>query len=238
MTAIPRYDLPRAGNALKKLIRNPDDLPQVFTLVDALQGASLQRLYDRFQSSAEGRELLKAEPDLVPLLTDRDALRKMPAGSLAHAYLAFVESEGISAEGIVEAALKGERNADDHLSWVRDRMRDTHDLWHAVTGYRGDVLGELSILGFILAQNFHPGVLTILSAAFVKGWLREDAWLVVDAYARGKRSAWLPAVKWEELLPRPLEEVRALLKVGAPREYRPVRSSELREKGVIAASAM
>lgn len=235
MTAVPRYDLPRAGKALKKLISNPDDLPQVFTLVEALQGGAISRLYERFQSSAEGRELLQAEPDLVPLLTDREALRKMPEGSLAHAYLAFVESEGISAEGIIEAAQKGERSADDHLTWVRERMRDTHDLWHAVTGYQGDVLGELSILGFILAQNFHPGVITILSAAFMKGWLRDDAWLVVDAYARGKRAAWLPAVKWEELLPMPLEEVRVLLKVGSPRDYRAVRSSELREKGVIAA---
>ncbi|MGV3624190.1 MAG: Coq4 family protein [Archangium sp.] len=236
MTAVPRYDLPRAGKALKKLISNPDDLPQVFTLIQSLQGGSMQRIYERFQSTEEGRAMLVSEPDLVPLLSDREALRKMPEGSLAHAYLKFVESEGISAEGIIDAAAKGSKETEDHLTWVRGRMRDTHDLWHAVTGYRGDVLGELSLLAFILAQNFQPGIAAILSAGFMKGLWGEDAWLVVDGYVRGKRAAWLPSVNWEALLPMPLEEVRALLKVGSPREYRAVRSSELREKGVIAAS--
>lgn len=235
MTAVPRYDIPRAGKALRKLISNPDDLPQVFTLIQSLQGGSMQRIYERFQTTDDGRAMLLAEPDLVPMLSDRDALRKMPEGSLAHAYLAFVESEGISADGIIEASAKGRVETEDHLTWVRGRMRDTHDLWHAVTGYRGDVLGELSLLAFILAQNFQPGIAAILSAGFMKGLWGEDAWLVIDGYVRGKRAAWLPSVKWETLLPMPLEEVRAMLKVGSPREYRALRSSELREKGVIAA---
>ena len=61
----------------------------------------------------------------------------------------------------------------------------------------------------------------------------DDLWLIADGFVRGKRAAWLPSVKWETLLDQPVTEVRKLLKVGEPRDYVPLRSSELREKGLV-----
>jgi ubiquinone biosynthesis protein COQ4 len=230
-----RYDLPRAGRELQALMKNPDDLPRVFGLIDALQGSAAERLRAGFEATEEGRSLLNDQPNIVPLLTDRDALRKMPEGSLAHAYLTFVESENISAEGLLEAAATGERaSSDDEYRWQRGRMRDTHDLWHAVLGYQGDVLGELSLLAFLLAQHFHPGIALVLTGGFSKGLAGDGAWLVAEGYVRGKRAAWLPSQNWEELLPLPVTEVRERLRVGAPPAYEPLRSSELRARGVLA----
>ena len=37
-------------------------------------------------------------------------------------------------------------------------MRDQHDLWHTLTGYRGDLLGKTDMLAFTFAQVKHPGV--------------------------------------------------------------------------------
>lgn len=230
---LENYDLPRAARALRKLVSNPDDLPQVFTLIESLSGGSPERFYEGFQRTAEGRELLKNEPDIVKYLGDRAWLRSLPDGSLGRAYLDFVESENISAEGIIEASKRGAEEKDDHLSFIRARMRDTHDLWHALTGYKGDVKGELALLGFILAQNFHPGIAAIISAALVRGLAGDDLWLIADGYVRGKRAAWLPSVKWETLLDKPVAEVRTLLKVGEPRDYVPLRSSELRAQGLV-----
>ncbi len=234
MQTTNRYDVPRAGRALKALLANPDDLPQVFTLIDALPGAAPERLRARLETTDAGRTLLNDEPDLVPMLRDRAALRAMPEGSLAHAYLAFVEAENISAEGLLEAARRGEReNVDDRYRWQRSRMRDTHDLWHAVMGYQGDVLGELSLLAFTLAQNWHPGIALIIAAAFGKGLTGPDAWLVADGFVRGKRAAWFPAQPWETLLPLPLSFVRERLNVGQAPKYQALRSSELRARGVV-----
>ena len=42
---------------------------------------------------------------------------------------------------------------------------------------------------------------------------------------RGRDCAWFPAVDWEALLARPLEDVRAQLRVGAPPVYREFRSA-------------
>jgi ubiquinone biosynthesis protein COQ4 len=228
------YDLPRAHRELKALLKNPDDLPRVFGLVEALSGTAAPRIRAGFEATETGRALLGRKPDIVPLLTDRAALRAMPEGSLAHAYLAFVESEGISAEGIKEAFTVGVQDEPkDGYEWQRARLRDTHDLWHALTGYRGDVLGELALLAFMLAQHWHPGIALVIAAAFGKGLTGESGWLIAEGYVRGKRAAWLPSQPWEELLPLPVAELRERLHVGPPPQYEPVRSSDLRARGVV-----
>jgi ubiquinone biosynthesis protein COQ4 len=230
----PHYDLPRAGRALSALMRDPDDLPQVFVLIESISGTAPHRLLRRFQRSEEGKRILRDEPDIVPILADREALRAMPEGSLGRAYLAFVESEGISADGIRDASLKKrEHDVPEAFAYLHCRMRDTHDLWHAATGYKGDVRGELALLAFTLAQNWNTGVALIVGTAIVKGLGGGATEMIVDGYRRGRAAAWLPAQEWETLLPLPLSEVRARLKLGAPAEYVPLRTTELRAQGML-----
>jgi ubiquinone biosynthesis protein COQ4 len=240
MLARRGYDLPKAREALDALLADPDDLPRVFTLIDALSGRTTERLVARLARDEAGATLLEQRPDLVARLRDRDALRALPEGSLGRAYLRFVEDEGISAEGIIAAAEEGRLAAeasDPRLQWARQRMRDTHDLWHALTGYQGDVAGEVALLAFSLGQVRNPGVAVIVLTALVRGLARSHGALVLDGFVRGTRAAWLPAQRWEELLELPLAEVRARLRVGAPARYEPVRTSQLRAEGYLASRA-
>jgi ubiquinone biosynthesis protein COQ4 len=231
---LPHYDFPRAGRALSALMRDPDDLPQVFTLIESISGTAPHRLLRRFRRTDSGRRILRDEPDIVPLLADREALRALPEGSLGRAYLAFVESEGISPEGIRDASLeKREAKVPEAFAYLHSRMRDTHDLWHAVTGYKGDVRGELALLAFTLAQNWHIGVALIVGTAIVKGLGDGATGMIRDGYRRGRAAAWLPPQDWESLLPLPLSEVRTRLKLGAPAEYVPLRTTELRAQGLL-----
>ena len=225
-------DLPRALRALRALLADPDDLPQVFTVLESLAGDTLPRMERRMQKSASGRRLLATRPDLVPLLKDRDALRKLPEGSVGRAYLAFVESEGISADGILAADAEGRTGKEglpEDLVYLHQRMRDTHDLWHAITGYRGDVLGEAALLGFTLAQSWNAGIALIVGVGFVKAaGSKEARKLIVEGYRRGRSARWFPEQEWETMLGAPLEDVRAELRVGPPPVYTPVRSAELK----------
>ena len=232
---LPRFDLPRAGRALAALLRDPDDLPQVFTLIESMSGTAPHRLLRRLRRTETGARLLRDQPDIVPTLADRAALRAFPEGSLARAYLAFVESEGISPEGIRDASVAGEASGHvpEAFRYVHQRMRDTHDLWHAATGYKGDVVGELALLAFTLAQNWNTAVAMIIVAGMIKGLGRSETGLIVDGYRRGRAAAWLPAQEWESLLPLPLAEVRARLALAPPPVYTPVRTSELRAEGII-----
>ena len=81
-----------AVRAIRRVFADPDATEQVFEVIDALQGPNLKWMRARLQRSATGRRLLETTPSLLPLLSDRAALRALPEGSLGRAYLAFVES--------------------------------------------------------------------------------------------------------------------------------------------------
>ncbi len=235
-TVSASLDLPRAARALRALVRDPDDLPQVFNLIDALTSErQYARIHARFRQSRAGRRLLQEQPDITRLLADRAQLRRLPEGSLGRAYLAFVEQEQISAEGIRDASQAGrpEAKLEGEQRFMSERMRDTHDLWHAAVGYQGDVLGELGLLAFTYAQVQNKAVGLIVLAGLLKGWGDQVGSVVWDGYQRGRRASFLPAQPWEELLGLPLSEVRLRLGLGPTPSYVPVRSAELRAQGMI-----
>jgi ubiquinone biosynthesis protein COQ4 len=226
----------RALRAARILASDPDDLPQVFTIIESLSGDTLERIARRMSRSETGRRLRATEPDIVDRLEDREALARLPAGTLGRAYLSFVERENISAPGIREAAVKGMTNEvplPPELAFVHARMRDTHDLWHAATGYSGDVLGELALLAFTFAQTFNPAIGLILAIGLVKTGVAPGGGsaayrTIVDGFRRGRKAAWLPGQDWEALLAQPLDEVRARLELEAAPVYKEIRSAELR----------
>lgn len=230
---VGRFQPLRAARALRALFANPDETHHVFEIIDALQGPALGRLHRRLRRSAQGRRLLAECPDLVPILSDRERLRSMPEGSLARAYLDFVESEGITAAGLVDASERAQRPGEPaELAWLRNWLRDTHDLWHTVLGYRGDLIGEAAILAFSYHQTGNWGVGIIASLAWVKlGRVTPPAIgarrVVVEGRRRAKHMPWFVEVPWHQWLPRSLEEVRRELRVAGPARYQPVRSHEV-----------
>jgi ubiquinone biosynthesis protein COQ4 len=234
------FDIPRAARAAALLSQDPDDTRHVFTLIEALSGDTNGRLVAGFRADAEGRRLLDEQPDLLALLCDRERLAATPEGSLGRAYLAFVDAEGITADGLVAASKQGQKGLHAPGSWgayVSQRMRDTHDLWHTVTGYKGDLIGEVSLLAFSNAQIWNPGISVIVGVGIFRIRELRVARSILGGRVRGTRAAWLPAVRWEALLAMPLERVRARLGVRPVAPYVEMRSSELRAQGALAPRA-
>ena len=227
----------RALRAVAALTRNPDDTAQVFTLIEALSGVRTPRwIVERLASTSGGARLLHQRPEILPLLTDRAALRRLPDDSLGRTYLRFVEAEGITAEGLLAASSEGERRgrvADRDVEFVRARMRDTHDVWHALLGYQGDLVGEAALLAFTFAQTRNAAIGLLVLVGLGKLRTPEARAIIGGGFFRGLRAAWLPEQSWETLLPRPVAEVRRRLGVGAPPRYVPVRASELRAAGML-----
>jgi len=226
----------RALRAARILAADPDDLPKVFTIIEALSGDTLHRTTRRMRKSETGRRMLATRPDIVGRLADREALARLPEGTLGRAYLAFVERENISADGIVQAGRQGMTNdtpMPPPLDWVHARMRDTHDLWHAAVGYSGDVLGETALLAFTFAQTWNPAIGLILAIGLSKtvnvpsgGAAARET--IRDGFRRGRKAAWLPEQEWESLLVLPVEEVRRRLSLDAPPTYTEIRSAEIK----------
>ncbi|MCS5637696.1 MAG: Coq4 family protein [Myxococcota bacterium] len=216
-----------AWRALRKLIADPDGTEQVFIIIDALSGNSGERGFQRFAQTPVGRRTLEEETDILDLLSDRESLHGLPPGSLGKTYANFMTDEQISADGLVAASEDGGRLLRDNGDRARlgMRMRDSHDLWHCVTGYSRDLVGEASLLAFTFAQTRNPGVGAIVAMAYLKaGAIPGARKSISQGYRRGRQAKWLPAADWENLLARPLEDVRAELEVGPAPSYTEMRS--------------
>ncbi len=214
-------------DATRAALANPDDTKQAFRIADALAFDNPRRMARRFRRSPTGARLLAEREDLLACLCDRARLEAMPPGSVGRAYLAFLDGEGITAAGLVEASMEamGDRVVeDDDVRFVRMRMRDSHDLWHTVTGYRGDLLGEAALLAFTFAQTGNLGVGFLASVAAVVADVPGARRFIATGAARGLRARWMPATDWIALLPRPLAEVRRELGIRPLAPYEPVRT--------------
>jgi len=215
----------RAWRAMRALIANPDATGEVFKIIEALKGGSLSRAVQRLAQTPPGQAMLAARPSMLALLGDRERLRAMPENSLGRAYLDFVESQDLSADGLVSASEEAPRFTylDAQEQWMGNRLRDIHDLQHVLTGYGRDELGELCLLSFMTTQTPNRGISFIVFMGR-RQYRRAAPGLPVDACVEeGRRIAlaagWLAAIDWEQRMQEPLQGLREELGLQPPRLY-------------------
>ncbi len=218
----------RAWKALRTLIADPERTDQVFELIQAVGGgANADRVYQRCGSVPEGRRLLADRPSLSDAIADLDRLESLPEGSFGRAYAAFMRAENLSTTGLADAAAAaGPRRVelDPERTWFYDRLRDSHDLWHVLTGYGRDLAGEAANLAFTYGQTRSRGVGVIVLAAALRGPKHLDLrWqrYLLRAWRRGRKAAPLPLARYEELLPLRLDVVRRRLRIQPALEAHP-----------------
>ncbi|MDX1581536.1 MAG: Coq4 family protein [Alphaproteobacteria bacterium] len=213
---------------MRRLLQDKEDTTQVFTILRALGGGEHKRNFKRFAATEVGQRVIRENRRLAETLNDRDYLASLPDGTLGRAYLDFCLTENISADGLDAAAEQARHDADDGLSegeaLFRDRLRDTHDLWHLVSSYGRDGLGELCLLAFTYSQVRSLGVRFIVFIGKMDGVRQFPNAKILKAvregYRRGRNAPWLPSWDWEALLEQPLSEVQAKLAVEPPLAYR------------------
>jgi ubiquinone biosynthesis protein COQ4 len=212
----------------RALIKDKEDTEQVFHIFECLPRRSFWTDAKAFCESARGRALMESEPYLPTILDDHDALLKLPEGSVAHAYVHFMRREGLSAAGLVAESEKmrvGRPVFQDQIQWYGNRLRDTHDLLHILTGYGRDALGEQCALGFTYGQDRAWGSLLIAWAGAyeLKRRFGTDAPVygaVAQAQRHGKAAQKIYEQDIRALLAEPLEAARKRLNIGDPDCYR------------------
>ncbi len=220
-----------ALRAVRALIRDPDDTARVFDVINALSGNSGRRSFERFRRSETGARILAERRDLLATLSDRERLLALPPGSLGRSYGEFMGREQLTADGLVGASERpvegdvAESSPEQQLFGAR--LRDSHDLWHVVSGYNRDLAGEASLLAFTFVQTRNPGIGLIVLAAYLRarGDFAFARRLIRQAMGRARRAAWFPEQDWEALLSRPLADVRRELRIGEPPIYVEARSA-------------
>jgi ubiquinone biosynthesis protein COQ4 len=162
-------------------------------------------------------EQLRLNPDMAEMISQRyfgsqykleDLKRDCSPGSLGYAYYHHMTKNGIPAYDY-----SAYESLDD-LSYVKLRKMQTHDIWHVITGYNTNLLGELALQGFYQGQS--PTVYqTLLMLALVLHYATiqtKELDLALEAlfegWQRGRAAHPLWAVRWEEMWERSLTDIQ------------------------------
>ena len=235
----PRFRPFKALGHFRKLLKDKEDTEQVFHIFECLPRKSFLPEAKAFIESPHGQRLMASEPFLPTILDDHETLKRLPAGTVGRAYVDFREREGLSAAGLVAEAekMRGDKpRYDDQVEWYANRLRDTHDLLHVLTGYGRDALGEQCVLGFTYGQNRNLGNLFIsyLGGLELRRKIKVGA-PVLKAIREGQRNGTAAANLVDEsivdLLAEPIEEARKRLNIGQPSLYR-VAHTTYRSRGI------
>jgi ubiquinone biosynthesis protein COQ4 len=220
----PKTDWLHALQSLRRLLADKEDTAQVFEIMRALNGASTAKGYEKLLTTREGGRLAYERLELAPRLMDDAWLDSFAEGSVGAAYRSFVRDQDLSAQGLVDISRANSTIVDEPhpYAWFGRRTRDIHDVWHILTGYGRDGLGEACLVAFSYAQTRSLGWAFIAMGAIARspgGWNGPYVRAIREGYSRGRKAAWLQGEDYERLLAEPLEAARRRLGLETPAAY-------------------
>jgi ubiquinone biosynthesis protein COQ4 len=187
-----------------------------FTAIDRLLSASQDRQsldltiqhlsrYPHSQIALANRQSLGA--------IDLAALHRLPIDTLGYHYAHHMLSHQLQQLETQPATSKHE--------FIDIHIRETHDLWHVVTDSSIDMLGEIQLQGFCIAQlqlsRFWIALLTknLLKAAIhdieaVNGYMTA----LTTGWMMGKTAQPLFGIDWIALWEMPIDRVRTSLDIA------------------------
>jgi ubiquinone biosynthesis protein COQ4 len=225
----PRRQWGVALKALRRLLSDKEDTGQVFEIMGALNGDSTLKSYRRLLTTPKGGRLAYERVELEDRLMDNAWLDSFAAGTVGAAYRDFIRSENLSAEGLadISRARRAQVDTQHPHAWFGRRIRDSHDIWHILSGYHRDGLGEACLVAFSYAQTGSLGWAVIATGAALKsrGRTLKAIW---QGYRRGKAAKWLPGEDYEQLMNEPLDAARRRLNITPATVYAAIPATERR----------
>ncbi|ACG78705.1 uncharacterized protein involved in ubiquinone biosynthesis [Phenylobacterium zucineum HLK1] len=219
-----KMDWGHALRSLRRLLRDKEDTRQVFEIMRALNGASTAKGYQRLLATPEGGRIAYEREEFAQRLMDDAWLDSLPEGSVGAAYRDFIRAENLSAEGLAMVSREGAEAIDEPhpYAWFGRRTRDVHDIWHILSGYGRDGLGEACLVAFSYAQTKGLGwALIAFGAASRARENRQYPYVkaIWQGYQRGKAAKWLLGEDYGRLLAEPLDAARRRLNITPPTIY-------------------
>ena len=220
-----RRDWRTAFDAIRTLLANGDDTVQVFRIMRSLNVGNGPRNYARLIATAAGGRIAHERIELAERFADPAFVAQFAPGTVGAAYRDFLQSTGYSADGLAMVSRLGDEQDVAHpYAWTGRRMRDCHDIWHVLTGYKADEsLGEACLVAFSYAQLGGLGWAFIASAASLKSLKvignATFARAVWEGYRLGRRARWLLGEDYLQLLHEPIDDARRRLRIERPVAY-------------------
>lgn len=177
--------------------------------------ALLDALRETIATSEEAQTLLRERPRLARNVVDFDALRDLPAGTLGGTYVRHLDRFNLDPDLLADpfGHWSGAHYPNPDAAYLHERYRQTHDLWHALTGLGVAGHEEVLIHCFTWGQLRLPYSAMIVGFGTLKHVLLERRWHtlrhdLLDAWRAGREAAPLLLVHWERRWQLPVDDIR------------------------------
>lgn len=207
--------IPEHVKGLAAFIEFAKDFDQtdfVFDMAEGFRNTQTNNLATEYMKSQPGvAEIIKER--YLPSTPDITALLKLPEDSLGYIYAYKMKQANFDPEFYPQVNVK------DDTTYLALRLRQTHDIWHTVTGFGTDLAGEVGLQGFYFAQTHAPLSLPIMTGGILNTLLKQADQLthvmhiVLQGYDMGIKSKSLLAQKWEKHWDKPLAVWRKELEI-------------------------
>lgn len=198
--------------AFINLVKDPTSTDSVFDIDEGFRSTDAQRL---------AIEYMKSHPEIQPIVEEQyigptpdiEALLKLSDNSLGYVYASTMKAAGFDPEFYRKVKIEND------ATYITLRLRQTHDIWHMVTGFGTDGAGELGLQAFSLAQTHRPLSVAIMAGGILSTLLKSPDHLtdimniLGRGYSMGVKAKPFLAQKWEEHWEKSLSEWRAELNV-------------------------
>ncbi len=213
----------RYALALWRFMRSKTDDDVVSEVAIIELGFARSRFGRRLARWEDTIKVLEQEPKAQKALAeqalmgpiDLDKLAQCQFGTLGHTFAEHCRNRGIN-PNLVDIPLEEESD------WLLNHMYQTHDIWHVITGWANDEIGEIGLGGFYCAQLKSPPFFIFLFALIMlkKVWRKEEG---IDEFMRAFYSGYqmglsadlLFGVNWSHYWDTPLAELRGELGVDS-----------------------
>lgn len=202
------------------LIRNPGRADATPDIEDGVVNIKATKLAVEYVKTKPGVAEIIAERYVAPS-PDMEALAKCPEGTLGYCFAKYIKDTGFDPN--YYRAVKIE----DDTTYIIHRLRQTHDIWHVVTGLGSDVNGELGLQAFCLAQIRIPLPIILLAGGLIRTLITAPDEIehlldrIAVGYRMGSRAKPFLAQKWEENWEKPISELRKELGIELTEVYVP-----------------
>ncbi len=203
-----------AISSVVKLVKSPDgDFGVIDKLADVMgDPESLQAMFDYLTGLPAGKRAFQERPRVGVI--DLQALSQLPADSFGYAYAQHMLANHLKPiqAGPVET----------DLQYIGAHITETHDIWHVITDCSTNILGEIQLEAFYVAQlhatRFWLALLTknLLKAVVydieVSAQYMEA---ICQGWQLGKQAKPLFGMPWQQFWHQPLSAIRADLGIDS-----------------------
>lgn len=159
---------------------------------------------------------MKTRPEVANIIQERyspsshnlDTLLQYPKDSLGYVYASTLKKTGY------EPGFHPYVDIESDANYIEFRIRQTHDIWHIITGFDTSVVGEVGLDTFYIAQCHLPFSHIAVASFLITAIIREPEKIadlhqaIKSGWEMGVKAKPLLAQKWEEAWFKPVRTWR------------------------------